>query len=456
MDAEGRPTPPDVSLAALLKLAWPLFIANLAVMGNATIDAVMAGRLSAEDLAGVAVGSSIYVTVYISFMAVVQALSPIAGHHYGAQRWQSIGEELQQALWLAAMLLAAAVPILLATGFWTGIAAVHGRVAEVTSTYLLAAACGLPAGLATRVFVALNAAVSRPTATMAINLVVLALKAPLNALFMYGWGPLEPMGGAGAGVSSAVLAWVAIALNGLLWNFDPFYRRFHSSRWSGPRWSNQRELLKLGLPIGLSTLFEVTSFTFMAVLIARLGAVAVAGHQIVANLAAFLFMVPLSLGVATSVLVAQSLGSGSPRIARRAALRGLRLATAVAIVAAALLWFFRAPIVGAYTHNAAVASMALTLIGWVVVFHVFDAMQGMGTFILRGYRHTFWPMVIYGLALWVMGLGGGYWIALNATPLGPPRGAVGFWEAATFALGIAAVALASLAMAESRRRIAEH
>jgi MATE family multidrug resistance protein len=65
-------------------------------------------------------------------------------------------------------------------------------------------------------------------------------------------------------------------------------------------------------------------------------------------------------------------------------------------------------------------------------------------------------MVIYGLALWVMGLGGGYWIALHATPLGPPRGAVGFWEGATVALGIAAVALASLAVAESRRHIAEH
>ncbi len=456
MEAAGRPTPPDVSLAALLKLAWPLFIANLAVVGNGTIDAVMAGRLSAEDMAGVAVGSSIYVTIYISFMAVVQALSPIAGHHYGAQRWRAIGEELQQALWLSATLLAPALPIVLATGFWTGIASVDGRVAEITTTYLVAAACGLPAGLATRVFVALNAAVSRPAATMVINLTVLGLKAPLNALFMYGWGPIEPMGGAGAGVSSAVLAWVAIALNLLIWNVDPFYRRFRATRWSGPRWSSQRELLKLGLPIGLSTLFEVTSFTFMSVLIARLGAVSVAGHQIVANLAAILFMVPLSLGVATSVLVAQSLGGGSPRTARRAALRGLRLATAVGLTAAALLWTLRAPVIGAYTHDAAVESMALTLIGWVVVFHVFDAMQGMGTFILRGYRQTFWPMVIYGVALWVMGLGGGYWIALSATPLGPPRGAVGFWQAATFALGIAAVALASLAVAESRRRIAEH
>ena len=94
MDAAARLTPPDASLRALLRLAWPLFIANLAVVGNGTIDAIMAGRLSPNDMAGVAVASSIYITVYIGFMAVLQALSPIAGHHYGAQRWRAIGDDL--------------------------------------------------------------------------------------------------------------------------------------------------------------------------------------------------------------------------------------------------------------------------------------------------------------------------------------------------------------------------
>ncbi len=82
-------------------LGWPLFIANLALVGNGTIDTIMAGRLSATDLAAVAVGSSIYVSVYIGLMGVLQALSPIAGHHFGAQRWRAIGDDLQQALWLS-------------------------------------------------------------------------------------------------------------------------------------------------------------------------------------------------------------------------------------------------------------------------------------------------------------------------------------------------------------------
>lgn len=455
MDAAARLSPPDASLRALLRLAWPLFIANLAVVGNGTIDAVMAGRLSPEDMAGVAVASSIYITVYIGFMAVLQALSPIAGHHYGAQRWRAIGDDLQQALWLAGFLLLFALPCVLATGFWTRVAGIEGRVAEITSTYLQAVAFGLPAGLATRVFVALNAAVSRPKVTMVVNVTVLALKAPTNAVFMYGWGPIEAMGGAGAGVATALLAWLALALSLAVWRFDRYYERFRSASVHGPRWTSQRELLKLGIPIGLSTLFEVTSFTFMAVLIARLGATSVAGHQIVANLVAILFMVPLSLGIATSVLVAQALGSNAPGVAHGAAGRGLRLALGIALIVALLFWLLRGPVVRLYTSDPGVEAMALSLIGFAVLFHVFDAVQGMSTFVLRGYRQTFWPMVIYGVALWGFGLGGGAWIAFNVTPLGPPRGAAGFWEAATAALAIAAAALAWLVRAEAKRRLAE-
>jgi MATE family multidrug resistance protein len=445
---------PDTSSSALLKLAWPLLVANLAVVGNGTIDAIMAGRLSATDLAAVAIGSSIYVTVYIGFMGVLQALSPIAGHHFGGGRWRAIGDDVQQALWLSLLLAAAALPCVLASDLWIGLARAERDVGRITTLYLQAIAFGLPAALATRVFVALNAAVSRPKVTMVVNVTALALKAPLNLVFMHGAGPVPALGGAGAAVATALLAWLMLGMSYAVWRLDPFYERFRSTALHGPRWSALREQLKLGLPIGLSTLFEVTSFTFMAVLIARLGTAAVAGHQIVANLIALLFMVPLSLGIATSVLVAQSLGADAPRVARRAALRGFRIALGIAFAAAALLWLLRETIVTLYTSDPAVAGIALPLLGLAAVFHVFDASQGVAGFVLRGYKSTFWPMVIYGVALWGIGLGGGYWIGLNTTPLGPPRGPLGFWEAATTALAIAAVLLCLLAARVSRRHAA--
>jgi multidrug resistance protein, MATE family len=449
----ARPAPPATSTRSLVTLAWPLLVANLAVVGNGTIDTVMAGRLSATDLAAVAIGSSIYITVYIGLMGVLQALAPIAGHHFGAHQWRSIGHDVQQALWLAGGLLLLGLPLLLATDAWLSFARVEAPVAAVAASYLYAIAFGLPAALASRVFVALNAAVSRPKVTMVINLTALALKIPLNALFMFGGGPVPAMGGAGAGVSTAVLAWLILALSYGVWRFDGFYARFRSSRVSGPQWKSQRELLRLGIPIGLATMFEVTSFTFMAVLIARLGTVAVAGHQVVANLVAILFMIPLATGVATSVLIAQSLGAGDPQAARRAALRGFRLTMAIALLAAAVLWLGREAIVGWYTEDSEVVAMALSLLGLAAIFHLFDAAQGVTGFALRGYKNTFWPMVIYGVALWGLGLGGGYWIALHETPFGPPRGALGFWEAATVALVVTAVALGWLAAAVSAARI---
>ena len=452
--ADSPPRAPDTSSRALLKLAWPLFIANLAVVGNGTIDAIMAGRLSATDLAAVAVGSSIYITVYIGFMGVLQALSPIAGHHFGAGRWRAIGDDVQQALWLSLLLTAAGLPWVLATDLWLGFARVDSDVDRVATLYLQAIAFGLPAALATRVFIALNAAVSRPKVTMFVNVTALALKVPLNLVFMYGAGPIPALGGAGAGVATALLSWLMLVMSFAVWRLDPFYARFRSTAVHGPRWVSLREQLKLGIPIGLSTMFEVTSFTFMAVLIARLGTAAVAGHQIVSNLIALLFMVPLSLGIATSVLVAQSLGAGDPKVARRAALRGFRVAMVIAVAAASLLWLLRESIAGLYTNDPAVAAVALSLLGLAALFHLFDAGQGVAAFVLRGYKSTFWPMVIYGLALWGVGLGGGYWIGLNPSPLGPPRGPAGFWEAATVALAIAAILLCLLAAAVSRKHAA--
>ncbi|MGZ8253526.1 MAG: MATE family efflux transporter, partial [Burkholderiaceae bacterium] len=274
--------------------------------------------------------------------------------------------------------------------------------------------------------------------------------------FMYGVGLIPALGGAGAGVATALLSWLMLVMSLAVWRFDPFYARFRSTEVHGPRWTSIRDQLKLGLPIGLSTMFEVTSFTFMAVLIARLGTVAVAGHQIVSNLVAILFMVPLSLGIATSVLVAQSLGAGDAKVARRAALRGFRIGIAIAAAAACALWLLREVIVAMYTNDPAVAAVALSLLGLAAVFHLFDAGQGIAAFVLRGYKSTFWPMVVYGLALWGIGLGGGYWIGLHPSPLGAPRGPAGFWEAATVALALAAVLLGIVAAAVSRRHVVRH
>ena len=149
----------------------------------------------------------------------------------------------------------------------------QGETAKIASLYLIINAIGLPGAMAGRAYLALNAAVSRPKIAMWISLLMLALKAPFNALFMYGWGPIPALGGAGCAVSSALTSWITLLLFWGIWHFDSFYVRMRSETFSLPNWKIMAAQLKLGIPIGLSAFFEVTSFTFMTIFISRLGEV---------------------------------------------------------------------------------------------------------------------------------------------------------------------------------------
>ena len=424
----------------ILRLAWPVFVGQLAVMLNGVIDTVMAGRLSAVDMAAIGLGSSVYISVYIGLMGTLLALSPIAAQHFGAGRDEEIGASFRQALWLA---LALAVPGTIAMSWsapWLALSAPPPEVAALTRDYLWAVAAGLPAALLFRAFYALNTAISRPRVVMYVNLVGVAAKIPLNALFIGGADALgiPAMGGAGCGVATSVISWLS-ALLALSWlALDRSYERFRLLRWSGPQWSRLRELLQLGVPIGASYVVEVTSFTFMALFVARLGPVFSAAHQIASNLTVLTFMIPLSIGHAALVLAGQALGAGKPAEARRAALVGLDVGMAVAALVSLALGLGAERLAAAYSPDPEVRIVAAGLIGIVAFYHLVDALQAVVVNVLRGYKKTTVPMLVYALSLWGVGLGGGYLLGLTDI-LGPARGAAGFWIAATGSVLLAGI-----------------
>jgi MATE family multidrug resistance protein len=220
-----------------------------------------------------------------------------------------------------------------------------------------------------------------------------------------------------------------------------------------------RGQLRLGVPMGAGILIEVTGFTFMAIFIARLGPLPVAGHQITANLVALLFMVPLALSNSTSTLVAQRLGAQALRQARHLAWHGVLLAALLALLMGALVYGGRSVVAGLYTQDAAVAAAAMVLMAWVVLFHLADALQTIAAHVLRAYRVATLPVVVYAVALWGVGLGGGY--ALAFREVGPNSwlpwavGAAGFWWSATLALWTAAALLLSLLAWVMRQKMAD-
>jgi MATE family, multidrug efflux pump len=435
-------------------LAWPVLIGQLAIIAFGVIDTAMVGRYSAVDLAALGLGSSIYVSVFIGLTGVLTALQPIAAQLYGARRYTEIGEQVRQSLWLALALMTIGFLILYFPGPLLHLARVPAALHERTVAYLQILAFGLPASLAFRVYGSTANAIGNPRLVMILQIGALLLKVPLNTWFIFGGLGVPALGGPGCALASIIINWVLAALGMLLLTrldvFQPF-EIFRHFCW--PVWRLQLAQLKLGLPMGLSYLIEVTSYTFMALFIARFGTTTLAGHQIAGNVGAVLYMTPLSIGIATSTLVAQALGAHRHEAARTLSRHGILMAATIACGYGAIVLTLRPLIIAGYTPNAQVAAAAMPLVLIVAFYHVFDSLQVTTAFVLRAYKVAVVPTVIYAVALWGVGLGGGYLLGFDIGGSIPVwlTGARGFWAANMASLAIAGCGLSLYLRTVSRR-----
>jgi multidrug resistance protein, MATE family len=435
------------TLRQLIRLAWPVLIAQVAVVLNGVIDTIMAGRLSALDLAAVGIGASIYITVFVSCMGVLLALTPTVAQLYGAGRRADIGEEVRQSAWLALALSIVGVLVLRHPEPFLAFSQLTPEVEAKVRAYLLAVSWGMVPSLAFRIFYGFMTGIGRPRAVMAFNVIGLIAKIPLNLLFIYGLD----MGAAGCAASTAAISWLT-GLFAWVWCCrQPDCAEFGIfARLTGPRPKDIGALLRLGLPIGATFLVDVTAFTFMALFVARLGPTTSAAHQIAANLAVLTFMLPLSVGNAALVLAGQALGARNPVAARRAGLMGLAVGFGISLAVGLTLWLGAGQLVAIYTPDAEVRAIAVTLVGIVAFYHVADSIQAVAVNVLRGYKKTTVPMVAYAVSLWGVGLGGGYVLGLTDL-LGPARGAAGFWLAAACSLVLAGAIVLAYFLHVSRK-----
>jgi multidrug resistance protein, MATE family len=379
-----------------------VLIGQLAIIAFGVIDTAMVGRYSATDLAALGLGASIYISVYIALTGILTALQPIVGLSYGAGRHTEIGEDTRQALWLAAALTVIGFLILYFPSPLLQLAHAPEALRERTVAYLQILSFGLPASLVFRVYSSLATAVGQPRLVMFLQVGALLLKFPLNRWLIFGGLGVPAAGGPGCALASTLINWLLGSVGLLLLARLDVFRPFAIfGRFCWPAWRRQLALLKLGIPMGLSYLIEVTSYTFMALFIARFGTTTLAGHQIAANLGAVLYMTPLSIGIATSTLVARALGAERPGDARALARHGMLLAGSLACCFCVLVVALRTLIVAGYTTDEAVAAAALPLVLIVALYHICDALQVTAAFVLRAHRIVIVPTVIYCLdVLW--------------------------------------------------------
>ncbi len=441
---------------ALLGLMLPILATQLAQIGMGTVDTLMSGYVSTRDLAAVAIGTAVWMPVWLFLAGILVALSPLAASMNARANQNGDDQQAndQQAndlssLLTATLFLGLVLGVLSGGLLWLASGFVSWLVddpitAQVARDYLLAIAVGFPAVgifLAYRFFAeALNQAAH----VTRIMLTGLVMNIPVNCLFVYGWLGFPELGGVGCGIgSSIVFLGMAIAMA-----FDTRKHRLPKGfallqGLMKPHLPHVRSLLKIGVPIGLAIFFEVSLFTAVALFLTDLGPVVVAGHQVALNVSSLTFMIPLSLGMSLTVRVGHFLGRNEPRLAKRAAWLGVRLNLACALFNALLIVLFAAPIASLYSPDHNVVELGAQLLLFAAVFQLSDATQVAAAGALRAYHDTFVVMLITFIAYWPLGMGSGYVLAFHGIPaLGiEAAGAQGFWTGLVIGLTGAAVVL---------------
>ena len=437
------------TLRAIFKQSWPIMISQWASMAFGVLDTAMTGHASPTDLATLALAISIYISVYIGLMGVMHALIPIMAQLVGAGEFKRVGHVWGQGIWVALALSVLGATVMMFPDVWLSFSGdISPAVRESMNSYLIALSFALPAGLMFRTVYALANAVSRPKLVMAINLSGIVLKVFFNWLLIFGnWG-LPAMGATGAGIATAIVLWINLGMGLLVITRTPFYKQFNLMV-SLPDLKILWSILRLGIPMGGSYLVEVCAFTFMTLLVAQEGIAVVGGHQIMANLAALAYMMPMSIGVATAALSAQMIGAQQMHQAHRTSMMGLLIGLAGAVATAILLFSGRDLIVAAYTNNPEVAVGALSLLALLPFFHIVDAMQCINSYLLRAHKVAMIPMLLQTFALMIIGLGGGWYVGFgpgrafmeplrNYLLAGSPVGAGSMWLMATIGLAVSA------------------
>lgn len=437
----------------IVRLAWPMLISQWAGIAFAVLDSTMLGHTNPVSLQAMALSVSIFMTIHIGLMGVIHALVPICAQLFGAQRHAEIGRFIGQGIWLSLFLSALGSSLLLFPDIWLSFSGdLPLQVRQEVAVYLRICCIALPAALMFRCVYALATAVQRPRLLMYVSLASVLVKLLFNWLLIFGYGGFPALGSAGAATSTAIVSWLALMVGIVAILRDPFYTQFQLIL-GKPAWPAQKEILQLGLPMGGSYLAEVSSFTFMALLAAREGTFVSGGHQILANLVSLLYMFPLAIGIATSSLVAQSLGAQQPEQARRLARIGIGLGLSGVALSLAVVMVARPQIIQIYTSDPAIAAMAYALLTILPLLHTSDALQCMLSYILRAHKIATMPFVIqtgslFGIGLlggWYFGFGPGYrlldGLAAVLTP-GAPPGVAALWIMCSFSMLLCAITLA--------------
>jgi len=425
----------------LISLAIPVFLAQVTLILMTVVDTVMAGQVSATDLAALSIATGIWNPLMLALQGILLALTGIIAQFAGSNDKQGISHYFQQGLYLALVL--AIIGLGLASLADTVLSQLDTSqsITELAEQYIHFVKWGIFGFLLFSVYRNITEGMGMTKPAFYISLIGLAVNIPANYVFIHGKLGFQAYGGAGCGIATA-LVFTAMALTQVI--YCHFNKKIDAkallANFKAPKLATIWTITKVGIPISLATFFEVTLFACIPLFIAHLGAVAVAGHQIAASVTTLLFMMPLSLSIAISIRIGNLFGQQHYKQLKNAVKTSYILAAIIAFLLASVTFFARDIISQLYSDNPEVLALASSIMVLACIYQLPDALQVSANGILRGLKYTAPIGYITFVSYWLIGFALGFVLA-RTDLIVPALGPHGFWIGIIVGLSAAAVML---------------
>lgn len=425
------PTSHDVR--ALLRLAVPIVTVQVGIMLMGVVDTIVVGHVSARELAAASLGHLYVFGLAVFGIGTLWAIDPIVSQAMGARDHEAASLGIQRGLVLGALLGVVMTALCLPAEIVFRALRQPAEVVPRAAGFVWMTA---PSMAVLLMFVTIRQSLQAMKHTRAIVITILTgnlVNLALNWVFVFGHLGSPAMGAVGSALGSSIGRWVMTAL--LIWlarrEIGPMLHPWRREAFArGPL----LRTLRIGLPIGIQSTVEFTTFAAISVFAGWFGAEAIGGHQVAINISSLTFMVPMGVGGAASVLVGHAIGEGDAPHARRVAASALLCGAAFMAACALVLLAIPGVFARLYTSVPGVVTIAATLLPIAAVFQVFDGLQVVASGILRGAGDTRAAMISNMLGFWLIGTPVSLWLGFGAG-----LGLVGLWWG--FVAGLAAVAL---------------
>ncbi len=396
---------------SLLSLGVPMALTQLAAFAVYTVDVLMIGRISPEDLAAASLGTVIYFALWMVGAGPVMAVSPLVSQALGADQndTRDVRRSVRMALWVIFLMF----PVVLGALWLTEpVALALGQdpvVSAKAANYVLALAIGWPFALATMALRNFLAALGKTKIPLLLVIVTTLINAGLNYIFIFGNFGAPRLELVGAGIASSMAYTVGFFLFVFYIMIDKQGRLFHLFHhfWISD-WPRFREVVHLGWPISMTTIFEGMLFNSAVILMGLIGIMEIAAYQVSINVVALAFMLPWGLSMAGAVRIGLAKGAENDRAIKRSASVTLVVSTLSIIAIAIPIACFPDVVAAFYLDhedpvNTAVIDLIVVFLPIAAAFMVFDAAQVAANQLLRGLKDVRWPMLLSGVSYWLIG-----------------------------------------------------